>query len=154
MDRVVESKARYVAVEGPIGVGKTAFAQVLAEGCGARLVLEPGGNPFLTQFYQDPRTFGFQTQLYYLLSRYQQQGELAQEELFAQGGVVTDYLFSRDRVFAQLNLAPSELALYDKVFRLLDPRIPRPDLVVYLQARPEVLMERLRRTAQARDVAL
>lgn len=137
-------RPRYIAVDGPIGVGKTALAEILARRLGSRLYCEPSDNPFLAGFYQEPRRYAFQAQLYYLLSRYQQQGELRQQDLFARGGVVTDYLFQRDRVFAQLNLGESELALYDKVFRLLDAEAPRPDLVVYLTARPEVLAERVR----------
>lgn len=138
-------RARYIAVDGPIGVGKTTLAEILARRLGARLVCEPDDNPFLPGFYQDPQRYAFQAQLFYLLSRHRQQGELLQQDLFTRGGVVTDYLFQRDRVFAQLNLQPSELALYDKVYRLLDAEVPRPDLVVYLQARPEVLAERVRR---------
>jgi len=137
--------ARYIAVDGPIGVGKTALAGILAERLGARFVREPEENPFLAGFYREPRRYAFQAQLFYLLSRYQQQGLLPQQDLFNAGGVVTDYLFQRDRVFAQLNLSPSELSLYDKVYRLLTGQAPRPDLVVYLQARPEVLLERVRR---------
>lgn len=138
-------RSRYIAVDGPIGVGKTALAEILARRLGARLVREPDDNPFLPNFYQDPRRYAFQAQLFYLLSRHHQQGELLQQDLFSRGGVVTDYLFQRDRVFAQLNLQPSELALYDKVYRLLDAEVPRPDLVVYLQATPEVLADRVRR---------
>jgi deoxyadenosine/deoxycytidine kinase len=134
---------RYIAVEGPIGVGKTALARILAERLRARLVESPE-NPFLADFYRDPRHHAFQAQLYSLLARYQQQGSLRQQDLFA-GGVVTDYLFQRDRLFAQLTLSPSELSLYDKVYRLLDGEVLRPDLVVYLQARPDVLLERARR---------
>ena len=137
-------RARYIAVDGPIGVGKSALATILAERLGSRLVSEPEGNPFLEGFYRDPRRYAFQAQVFYLLSRYHQQGELVQEDLF-RGGVVTDYLFSRDRVFAQLNLTASELSLYDKVYGLLDAQAPRPDLVVYLQATPDVLLERVRR---------
>jgi deoxyadenosine/deoxycytidine kinase len=140
-------RTRYIAVDGPIGVGKTALAEILARRLGARLVREPEDNPFLAGFYQDPRRYAFQTQLFYLLSRYQQQGELQQQDLFAQGGVVSDYLFQRDRVFAQLNLSPSELALYDKVYRLLHPQVVHPDLVVYLTARTEILQERVARRA-------
>ena len=146
VDRTKQSDAdrpRYIAVDGPIGVGKTALAEILARRLGARLVSEPGDNPFLGGFYQDPRRYAFQAQVFYLLSRYQQQDELLQEDLFSQGGVVTDYLFQRDRVFAQLNLSESELALYDKVYQLLHAKAPRPDLVVYLTARPDVLGERV-----------
>ena len=140
-------RSRHIAVDGPIGVGKTALAEILARRLGARLVREPDDNPFLPGFYQDPRRFAFQAQLFYLLSRHRQQGELLQQDLFSRGGVVTDYLFQRDRVFAQLNLTASELSLYDKVYRLLDAEAPRPDLVVYLTASPEVLLDRMRHRA-------
>lgn len=136
--------ARYIAVEGPIGVGKTSLARELTRAFGARLVLEDVENPFLARFYADPDRFAFPAQLYFLLTRMSQQRELAQQDLFAQR-MVTDYLFAKDRVFAALNLAADQLALYDQVYRLLDATIPQPDLVVYLSARVEVLVERLRR---------
>jgi deoxyadenosine/deoxycytidine kinase len=136
---------RYIAVDGPIGVGKTALAEILATRMHARFEREPEANPFLSDFYREPRRYAFQAQLFYLLSRYQRQAGLRQTDLFAAGGVVTDYLFARDRVFAQLTLSPSELSLYDKVYRLLDGQALRPDLVVYLQARPDVLLERVRK---------
>ncbi len=144
-------RTRHIAVEGPIGVGKTAFARLLAERLEARLVLQPSDNPFLDGFYADPRRYALQAQLAFLLARYQQRDELKQEELFARG-VVTDYLFGRDRLFAHVNLSSAELSLYDKVYALLDDAMPRPDLVVYLQARTEVLVERLRRTPEGRRV--
>jgi deoxyadenosine/deoxycytidine kinase len=137
--------ARYIAVEGPIGVGKTTLARALARELGARLVLEDiSGNPFLPRFYTDPDSHAFPAQLYFLLTRFKQQRDLAQQELFAQK-TVADYLFAKDRIFATLNLAPDELALYDQVYRLVDATMARPDLVVYLNARLEVLAERLRR---------
>jgi deoxyguanosine kinase len=137
--------ARYIAVEGPIGVGKTTLARALARELGARLVLEDiSGNPFLPRFYTDPDSHALPAQLYFLLTRFKQQRDLAQQELFAQK-TVADYLFAKDRIFATLNLAPDELALYDQVYRLVDATMARPDLVVYLNARLEVLAERLRR---------
>jgi deoxyadenosine/deoxycytidine kinase len=139
--------SRYVVIEGPLGVGKTAFAQLLAERLGARLVTEPQVNPFLADFYDDPRRHAFQAQLYFLLSRFSQKDEIQQQDLFAPGGVVGDHLFARDRIFAQLNLSRDELALYDKVYSLLGATVARPDLVVYLQARPDVLWSRLKRRA-------
>jgi deoxyadenosine/deoxycytidine kinase len=135
--------ARHIAVEGPIGVGKTALVGRLCEKLGARAVLAPADNPFLEGFYTDPRRYALQAQLAFLFARYQQRAELRQEELFSRG-VVTDYVLSRDRIFAQLNLSRDELLLYDKIYALLDDAVPRPDLVVYLQARTEVLVERLR----------
>ncbi len=135
----------YIAVEGPIGVGKTSLARMLAEKLGARLVLdESGNNPFVARFYEDPDKYAFPAQLYFMLIRYRQQRELMQQELFRQA-TVSDYLFSKDRIFANLNLTPDELVLYDQVFRLLDAQMAKPDLVVYLWARAEVLIDRLRK---------
>ena len=102
----MDARPRYLAVEGPLGVGKTALAGLLAARLGARAVLEPGPNPFLGGLYDEPRRDGFQAQLYWLLSRYQQKDELHQEDLFARGGVVSDYLFACDRILAQVNLSP------------------------------------------------
>jgi deoxyadenosine/deoxycytidine kinase len=135
----------YIAVEGPIGVGKTSLARMLAENIGGRLVLdESGTNPFVARFYEDPDKYAFPAQLYFMLIRYRQQRELVQQELFRQA-TVSDYLFSKDRIFANLNLTPDELVLYDQVYRLLDAQMAKPDLVVYLWARAEVLIERLRK---------
>jgi len=140
---------RHIVVDGPIGVGKTTFARALAERLGARLVLEEvDENPFLAKFYRDRAAFAFQTQLFFLLSRYRQQQSMRQEDLFRRN-TVSDYVFQKDRIFAHLNLGADELALYEKIYGLLDPRIPPPDLVVYLQARTEVLLERIR--TRARD---
>ena len=137
--------ARYIVVEGPIGVGKTSLARLIADEFNSRAVLEQvEENPFLKKFYDEPGSFAFQTQLFFLLSRYRQQRQLAQQDLFTQG-TVADYLFAKDQIFAQANLDGDELALYRQLFRLLDSRLPKPDLVVYLQARSDVLLERLRK---------
>lgn len=136
--------ARYIAVEGPIGVGKTALAQRLATNFGSRLVLEHvGDNPFLKGFYDQTERWAFQAQLHFLLARHRQQEELA-EGLPAEG-VVADYLFAKDQIFAELTLAGDELALYSQVSQLLRPQIALPDLVIYLEARPEVLLRRIRK---------
>jgi deoxyadenosine/deoxycytidine kinase len=138
-------RPRYIAVEGPVGVGKSALARVLAEQLGARLVEEiPEENPFLHAFHQDRKKHAFQAQLFFLLSRFQQQQALFQQDLFSRSSV-TEYLFARDRIFATLTLGPDELALYDRVYDLLGPRVVKPDLVVYLQARTDVLLGRVRR---------
>lgn len=135
----------YIAVEGPIGVGKTSLARLLAREMDARLMLEAvDENPFLARFYDDPDKYSLPAQLYFLLTRYQRQREMAQQDLFART-TVCDYLFSKDRIFAALNLAPDEMALYDNVYRLLDQRMRKPDLVVYMSARVDVLAERLRK---------
>lgn len=135
---------RLIGIEGPIGVGKTTLAKHLAKRLGARLLVEEiDTNPFVKEFYKDPRRTSFQTQMFFLLSRYQQQLELKQGELFSRT-TVCDYVFQKDRIFAYLTLNEAELALYDRIYTLLDPRVPKPDLVVYLQARPEVLLDRIR----------
>ncbi len=142
------NRARYIAVEGPIGVGKTTLARILAEEWEARMVLEQvEDNPFLRRFYDDPEKHAFQAQMFFLLTRYRQQQELAQQELFRQS-LVSDYLFAKDHLFAQINLDSDELALYRQLFHLLGARLPKPDLVVYLQARPDVLLARLRKRAR------
>jgi deoxyadenosine/deoxycytidine kinase len=143
---VRSAKPRYIAVEGPIGAGKSSLAAILAEELHARLILEnPDENPFLGPFYKDRRQHAMSVQLFYLLQRYAQQGELAQGDLFSRGGVITDYIFAKDRLFAGLNLSADEMALYDRLYQLLKPRTIAPDLVVYLQARTEVLVERIRK---------
>ncbi|MFZ1888079.1 MAG: deoxynucleoside kinase [Candidatus Binataceae bacterium] len=135
----------YIAVEGPIGVGKTSLAQMLAKELSARLLLEDAdNNPFLPRFYADPDKYAFPAQLYFLLTRYNQQRELLQRDLFEQA-TVADYLFAKDRIFANLNLAPDEIKLYEGVYKLVDAQMAKPDLVVYVRARVEVLGERLRK---------
>jgi deoxyadenosine/deoxycytidine kinase len=139
---------RYIVIEGPIGVGKTSLAKRLSPEFKARCILEsPEENPFLHKFYRDRKKYAFQTQLFFLLNRYQQQREVRQIDLFNQV-TITDYLFAKDRIFAYLNLDENELALYQRIFSLLDARIPTPDLVIFLQAKPETLLARIR----ARDI--
>jgi deoxyguanosine kinase len=149
---MTSSRSRYIAVEGPPGAGVGQLAARLAQSLGARQVHDPTvENPFLEGFAKDPRRFGFQTQLFFLLARYRQQTELSQGDLFQTGGVVADYLFPRDRLWARLALTGEEFNLYEKVYGLLDARVPRPDLVVYLTARPEVLRARLSRRVKSTD---
>ena len=147
-------RPRYISIEGPIGVGKTTLAQVLAERLRARLVLEqPEENPFLPAFYADRKKHGFQAQLFFLLSRYQQQQALVQQDLFA-SATVSDYLFAKDRIFAALTLEPAELVLYQQIYELLGPRVVQPDLVVYLQARTDVLLTRVRKRGREYERAI
>ncbi len=144
-------KPRYIVVEGPIGVGKTSLAKSLVAEFQARGVFEKvEENPFLTKFYEDRETYAFQTQIFFLLSRYQQQRELMQQDLFSQSAVA-DYLFAKDRIFASLNLSSEEIALYNQLYQTLGPRVPKPDLVVYLQARPDVLYKRIRKRNKSFD---
>ncbi len=139
------NEPRYIVVEGPVGVGKTSLARALVAELQGRAVLEQvDDNPFLKRFYQDPAKYAFSTQVFFLLSRYRQQQELAQLDLFRQS-TVADYLFAKDAIFAQVTLGPDELQLYQQMYRMLDAGLPRPDLVVYLEARPEVLLERIRK---------
>jgi deoxyguanosine kinase len=141
----VELRQRYIVVEGPIGVGKTALTRALAKRFSARSVFEiVEENPFLASFYQDRNKYAFQTQLFFLLSRFKQQQELFQQELFSQV-TVSDYLFAKDRIFASITLDPNELALYERVYEHLGPRVMKPDLVIYLQARLDVLLARIRK---------
>jgi deoxyadenosine/deoxycytidine kinase len=141
----MSEKGRSIVIEGPIGVGKTSLVNLLAKKFSARRILEAAeDNPFLKHFYIDTKRYAFQTQLFFLLSRYRQQMELAQQDLFQQN-VVCDYLFDRDKIFAYLNLDDNELALYEQIYALLKARVIVPDVVIYLQANTEILMERVKR---------
>jgi deoxyadenosine/deoxycytidine kinase len=138
-------KSRYIAIEGPIGVGKTTLATALADRMGGRIVLEAvEENPFLPGFYRDRKKHALQAQLFFLLSRYQQQQDLFQQDLFNQV-TLSDYILAKDRIFAGLTLDPDELALYERIWQVLGARVVKPDLVVYLQARPDVLSARIRK---------
>ncbi|MBI3480077.1 MAG: deoxynucleoside kinase [Nitrosomonadales bacterium] len=141
-------KYRYVVVEGPIGVGKTSLAQRIAQKMGAGTLLEkPGDNPFLAKFYQDPARYALATQLFFLFQRGNEVRDLQQMDMF-RTSTVSDYLFEKDPLFARLNLNEEEFVLYQQIFRTLQLQAPAPDLVIYLQAAPETLMERVRRRAQ------
>ncbi len=134
---------QYVVVEGVIGVGKTSLSKLLATRIEGRLNLEVvEENPFLSKFYLDRSTYAFQTQIFFLLSRFRQQQELFQNELFS-NTLISDYLFAKDRIFANLNLGDDELGLYNQLATILEQRVRKPDLVIYLQARTEVLLQRI-----------
>ncbi len=134
---------RYIAIEGPIGVGKTSLAKLLSVELDTQTILESSEeNPFLSEFYADRKRMAFQTQIFFLLSRYNQQQELFQQDLFNKTTII-DYIFARDRIFAYLNLDNNELALYEQIYFLLHERIPKPDLVIYLSASTDTLLERI-----------
>jgi deoxyadenosine/deoxycytidine kinase len=137
-------KFRTIAIEGPIGVGKTSFVELLAKKLDAIRVLEKVDNPFLRDFYQDKQGASFQAQLFFLLSRYRQLQELAQRDLFHQV-TLCDYIFPKDKIFAYLNLDDSELLIYDKLYAMLEPQVPQPDMVIFLQAETRTLVERIKR---------
>lgn len=133
----------YVAIEGAIGVGKTTLARLIQQDFNAELLLEVfEENPFLGDFYADREKYAFQTQIYFLLSRYQQQHRVIQE-IIGRSPLISDYTFAKDRLFARLNLRGDELALYEQVHAVLATRIPLPSLVVFLRADTDVLMERI-----------
>ena len=139
---------RYIAIEGPIGVGKTSLSEKLSECFNAELILEKSNNnPFLKNFYLDKDRYGFQTQTFFLLNRYSQLLELAQRSLF-HNGTICDYVFQKDMLFASLNLNKDEFSLYENFYNLLKPKIPAPDLVIFLQSGTDVLMNRIRKRSR------
>ena len=145
---------RYIVVEGPIGVGKTSLARRLAQHIDASTLLEkPEENPFLARFYLDPQRHALATQLFFLFQRGNEVRDLAQTDLF-QTNTVADYLFDKDPLFARLNLSDQEFVLYQQIYRNLQLQAPVPDLVIYLQAAPETLAERVRRRAQPYELGI
>ena len=146
----IPSWINYLSVEGVIGAGKTTFCNLLAEKYRVRLVLEEAEeNPFLEKFYQDRRSHAFQTQLWFLVSRFKQLSEtIAQQDLFYQL-TVSDYIFAKDRIFASVNLEEEELRLYEQIANVMVKSIPPPDLVVYLQASTDVLLRRIERRGRS-----
>ena len=143
-------KLRHVAIDGPIGVGKTSLVELLARRFHGTQVLEDVENPFLADFYRRRKGAAFQTQLFFLLSRYQQQMEIAQIDLFTTL-VLADYHFPKDKIFACLNLDDSELLIYDKLYSLLADSVPKPDLVIYLQGSLETCMRRVKRRLKSNE---
>ena len=135
---------RYIAVEGPIGAGKTSLVNRLAQRFRGTRVLEDVDNPFLPEFYKDKKGAAFQCQLFFLLSRYDQQRKIAQRDLFSDL-VIADYSFQKDKIYAYLTLDDSELLIYNKLFDVLAEQVPVPDLVIYLQGNTETLLRRLRK---------
>jgi deoxyadenosine/deoxycytidine kinase len=134
----------YIAIEGVIGAGKTSLTRLLYERLGGQLVLEKfEENPFLERFYQNPERYAFQTQLFFLLTRYKQLQALSQQELFDEF-LITDYIFEKDKIFAHLNLQDDELHLYDQLAANMEKNLAKPDLVVYLQSSVDRLMQNIR----------
>ncbi|MBN2367212.1 MAG: deoxynucleoside kinase [Calditrichaeota bacterium] len=138
----------YIAIEGVIGAGKTSLAHLLQQRLGGRLVLEEfEENPFLEDFYRDPEHFAFETQIFFLLSRYRQQEQIKQYDLF-QKRIIADYMFVKDRIFATLNLNEKEMSLYNMLARILEKQIVKPDLAIYLKASTRRLMYNIRRRSR------
>jgi deoxyadenosine/deoxycytidine kinase len=134
---------RHLAIDGPIGVGKTSLVERLARRFESTAVFEDVQNPFLEDFYRDKKGAAFRTQMFFVMSRYEQMKSLAQRDLF-HPLVITDYTFAKDKIFAYLNLDDTELRVYDRLYALLVESVPKPDLVVYLQGEPEVISKRIR----------
>lgn len=137
-------RIRFIAIEGVIGIGKTSLARLLVKKMGGTPVLEVvEENPFLVKFYEDRKSYAFQTQIFFLLSRYKQLKHFLQMDLFYER-LISDYLFEKDKIFAYLNLSDDELILYEHIIQFMIKEIPKPDLVVYLQANPDTIMARIK----------
>jgi deoxyguanosine kinase len=141
---------RFIAIEGPIRAGKTSLAQVLADQLHARRVIEPDNNPFLDRFYQGEPEMAFAAQMWFLAERHGQLRELEDFEV----PVIADYLFEKDKIFAYINLSDAELDLYNRYYQMLRVDVPTPELVIYLQATPEVLRQRMKRKGVAAEKAI
>jgi deoxyguanosine kinase len=144
---------RHIAVEGPIGVGKTSLVTMLAKRFKGTKILEDAENPFLDDFYKDRRGAAFRTQLFFLLSRYDQQRNVAQRDLFTEL-VIADYTFPKDKIFAYLTLDDSELLIYNRLYDLLVETVPKPELVIYLQAGLDTLLRRIKKRGRAYEKSI
>ncbi len=155
LEKLIEqSELRHIAIEGVIGAGKTSLAVMLGETLGAKVVLEKfEENPFLKDFYRDPERYAFQTQIFFLLTRYKQQRDLFQADLFHRF-LVTDYIFEKDKIFAYLNLQDEELKLYETLVSSIEHSVPTPDLVVYLQSSVPRLMANIKNRARSYELAM
>src|ERR1051325_733238 len=144
---------RHVAVEGPIGVGKTTLTGMLAKRFRGTKILEDADNPFLDDFYKDKRGAAFRTELFFLLSRYDQQRTLTQQDLFTQL-IIADYSFPKSKIFAYLTLDDSELMIYNRLYELLYETVPKPDLVIYLQGNLDTLLKRIKKRGRAYEKSI
>jgi deoxyadenosine/deoxycytidine kinase len=144
---------RHIAVEGPIGAGKTSLVNLLAKRFRGTKILEDVDNPFLTEFYKDKRGAAFRCQLFFLLSRYDQQRSISQRDLFTEL-ILTDYTFPKDKIFAYLTLEDSELMIYNRLYEMLYESVPRPDLVIYLQASLDTLLKRVKKRGKAYEKSI
>ncbi len=142
------SEVKYIAIEGVIGAGKTSLAKLLAHKLNAKIILEEfESNPFLGGFYDNPEKYAFQTQMFFLINRFKQQEELIQEDLFS-NFLVSDYIFSKDKIFAYLNLSGDELKLYESIYPLLERDLRKPDLVIYLQSSIDRLIYNIKKRSR------
>jgi deoxyguanosine kinase len=144
---------RHIAIEGPIGVGKTSLTGLLAKRFKGTRVLADVENPFLDDFYKDKRGAAFRTELFFLLSRYDQQRGMSQRDLFAEL-TISDYTFQKSKIFAYLTLDDSELMIYNRLYELLNETVPRPDLVIYLQGNLDTLLKRIKKRGRAYEKAI
>jgi deoxyadenosine/deoxycytidine kinase len=148
-DKLLANGIKYIAIEGNIGAGKTTLARLLSEAVEASLFLEEvEDNPFIEKFYEDQEVYAFQAQIFFLLNRYRQQMEITQQDLFTDL-LIADYLFAKDRIYAHAVLGDEELVLYNRLHSLLEGKIMGPDLVIYLQASPEVLLHRIQKRGRS-----